>query len=127
MNLIEKYSDEYLIKHLKDLAKKLGRTPFGKDIDKAGKIKYWIYYKRYGSLLKAQKAAGLVPTRSSDIPKYTHEDVINFLRELSVKLGRRPKIVDILAAKKIGLGVINKRFRKFTKALDAAGIKPDRK
>ena len=53
MNLLEQYSDEQLIKMLKDLSKKIGRTPYGNDIDKDGRTKYWVYYKRFGSLVKS--------------------------------------------------------------------------
>ena len=118
------YSDEYLLNHLKELAVKPGRAPYGPEIDKAGVVHSWVYYKRFGSLIKAQEAAGLVPTKKRERNKYTEEDVLNYLRELSVKLGRTPMMKDVNADGKLGIGVICKRFRQYSKAIEKAGLIP---
>jgi hypothetical protein len=122
--MFSEYSNEYLLNHLKELSVKLGRAPYGHEIDTAGKVKQWAYVKRFGSFSKAQKAAGLVSTKKAEKFKYSEEDVLNFLKELSVKLGRTPKLTEVEAEGKISAVVINKRFRTYYKALKKAGLEP---
>jgi len=50
-----KYTDQELIKNLKDTARRLGRTPKRREIKNPGS---WVYIKRFGSWNKAFKAAG---------------------------------------------------------------------
>ncbi len=121
------YSDEYLLNHLKELAVKLGRTPYGWEIDKAGIVKQWVYFKRFGSLITAQEAAGLVPGKKIEKSKYTGEDVLNYLKELSVKLGRTPMIKDVKADGKISASYICRCFRTYKKALEKAGLVPNKR
>ena len=120
----ENYTDEFLLNHLKELAVKLKRTPFGRDIEKAGLATYAVYYKRFGSFTKAQEMAGLEPTKKTDTPKYTDEEILNHLRELAAKLGRSPKIKDVMEAGKVSIAIYNKRFRKYSKAVAKAGLIP---
>ena len=50
-----------LIDYLKKLAGKIGRTPNQKDIIKADGPSHTVFYPAFGSLMKAQEAASLVP------------------------------------------------------------------
>ena len=60
---IQKYSDEYLLNYLRELSKKLGRTPTKRDIINECKVSISTYYKHFGNLSNAQKAAGLIPNK----------------------------------------------------------------
>ena len=54
----QKYSDEFLLKHLVELSEQLGRTP------SRDEVKYpdaWTYRERFGSYNNAVIAAGLTP------------------------------------------------------------------
>jgi len=62
-----KYSQDDLLSHLRALAKQLGRTPTHRDIAMAGKMNNADYINHFGSLRRAQKAAGLVPCNQTNI------------------------------------------------------------
>jgi transcriptional regulator NrdR family protein len=120
----KEYSEEYLLNHLIELAEKLGRTPYGSDIDEAGKASSSIYNKFFGSLSKAQKAAGLVPNKTGNPLKYSDEYLLNILRELSKRFGRIPGAREIAEAGKTSTSPYIKRFGSLNKALRAAGLFP---
>lgn len=122
----DNFTDEYLIDYLKNLAAKLGRTPFGRDIDEGGTLTYAIYYKRFGSLITAQQKAGLAPTFRAERDKYTNEQLIAYIREMAEKLGHSPTIKEIKADGRISVAILGKRFRKFSKAVAAAGLIPNK-
>lgn len=58
-----KYSDEYLLQRLRDLADKLGWTPRATDINEDGFPRSQMYFDRFGTLSRAQRLAGLTPNR----------------------------------------------------------------
>jgi hypothetical protein len=126
--MYSEYSDEYLLNHLKELAVKLGRAPYGYEIEKAGLVKAWVYTKRFGRLNKAQEAAGLVPfneiVKQHKYSEYSDEDLLNYLKKLSVKLGKTPSGTDLSKAGKIGIWVYYKRFGSFVKVQKLAGLVP---
>lgn len=121
-----KYSDEFLLGHLKELAKKLGRTPNASDIYKQGDTSSEVYTKRFGSLSKAQKAAGLIPNKRGGPKKYTNEFLLNYLKELAVKLGRTPYIKDIIEAGEVSCHSYVSHFGLFSNAVKAAGLVPNK-
>src|ERR1039457_1716386 len=94
---IPKYSEDDLLNHLRELATKLGRTPSKSDIVAAGKISKTTYDFRFGSLRKAQQAAGLAPTKSGNRRKFSDEDLLNHLQVLTANLGRTPAHDDLVA------------------------------
>lgn len=55
-----KYSDKQLTDHMKKVARMLGRTPNMHDLNTCG-ITHTTYVNRYGSVRRAQEAAGLRP------------------------------------------------------------------
>jgi len=58
------YTDEQLLMALRWLAIQLGHTPGNKDLEgHPGAPSHALYYKRWGSILHAQKAAGLFPNK----------------------------------------------------------------
>jgi uncharacterized protein YihD (DUF1040 family)/uncharacterized protein YejL (UPF0352 family) len=121
---INKYSDEYLLDLLRELAKQLNRTPAGHDINKSGKVSLNLFTKRFGNLGKAQKAAGLVPSVKGKLNKYSDEYLLDYLRELAKQLNRTPTGHDIKKSGKIGMGLYIRRFGNLGKAQKAAGLVP---
>ena len=121
-NLNATYSNKFLLDHLKELTKKLGRTIGKHDIVKAGKVSYEIYHKRFGNLQMARKAAGLVKTRTK--LKYSDGYLLSCLKQLNKRLGRRPKTGDIIGYKGVSVSMYVSRFGSFKKALEVAGFKP---
>ena len=118
-----KITNEELLDHLKDLSKQLGKTPSEKDITRAKKVSHSMYSIRFGSLVKAQKAAGLAPFEIK-VRIYSNEELLNHLLELSKQLGRTPSIADIIAANKIKFTEYYKNFGSLIKAQKAAGLTP---
>lgn len=57
------YTDDDLLEHLRLLGADLERTPSQFDIQRAAPPSHATYYKRFGSLRRAQKLAGLTPNR----------------------------------------------------------------
>jgi predicted metal-dependent hydrolase len=121
-----KYSNEFLLDNLKQLAEKLGRTPNATDIKEQGNVCAEVYTKRFGSLGKAQKAAGLVPNKRGATKKYTDEYLLNYLKELAVKLGRAPYIKDIIKAGEVSCFSYVSHFGLFSNAVKAAGLVPNK-
>lgn len=59
-----KYTDEDLLRVLKELARQLGRVPGWRDLGRAkAGPSAWCYFHRWGSWCRALAAAGLTPTR----------------------------------------------------------------
>lgn len=119
-------TDEYLLKRLRQLAKKIGRTPSRNDL-RIYNMNAGIYYYRFGSFPKAQKLAGLVPNKRGYEKKYTNQYLLNHLKELAQQLGRVPSSSDITAAKKVTTKPYFTRFGSFTKAKKLAGLVPNKK
>ncbi len=57
------YTDEELLNSLRELGKKLDRTPTSKDVISASPPSHTLYYKHFGSLRNAQRLAGFKPNR----------------------------------------------------------------
>ena len=120
----ENYTDESLIYQLKKLSKQLGRTPCSKDINMSPIINTNLYVKHFGSLVKAQEKAGLVPNKKQ---RYSNEYLLNYLKELSNILGRTPKCDDINKAGRITATTYVNRFGSFVTAKKKAGLVPNKK
>jgi len=131
---LNKHTKEELLNYLRKMSAELGRTPTKKDIAAAKKISYSIYFRFFGSLRKAQEAAGLVPNKSGVSvttprkrnPKYSDEQLINHLRELASQLGRIPMAKEVNASGKVTGETYRNRFGSFSKALKAAGLDPNK-
>ena len=121
-----KYSEDELLNHLRELAAQLGRTPKKRDLPSAGKMSYTSYYRHFGSLQNAQKAAGLVPTESTFLAKHSEDDLLNHLRVLAKQLGRTPKTRDLTIAGKICATIYNYHFGNLGNAQKAAGLVPNK-
>jgi len=122
----KKYTDEFLLNHLKELYNKLGRAPQVRDLFNAGIVNASIYRIRFGSLPEAKKAAGLFTHKSKKKKyKYTDEYLINLLKELAEKLGRTPSKNDIDESGKVSSSTYRKYFGGIIKAQQEAGLVPN--
>ncbi len=83
-----KYTDQELIKKLKETARKLGRTPKRREVRNPGS---WVYSKRFGSWNKALKTAGLTPLKEIGLSK---EHLKKVILDFYKKYGRTPSISD---------------------------------
>ncbi len=128
------YSRAQLLHLLRELAKRLGRSPSNRDINSASRRRECAsasaYKDYFGGLDAAFKAVGLerapnkLPPRSP--PKYTRSQLQEHLKTLAAKLGRRPTATDVAAASRRGecasLTSISKEFGTLTAALQATGF-----
>ncbi len=122
-----KFTDEYLLNHLKELAQQLGRTPYYRDINEAGKVKDYNYMNRFGNITNAAKAAGLAPNTGNNVYKYSNENLLSYLKELSKQLGKTPTSRYLNKAGKIGASIYIHRFGSLRKAQKAAGLVPNKR
>ncbi|MDP3954558.1 MAG: hypothetical protein Q8Q06_04040, partial [bacterium] len=130
------YTREILIKQLQDLAIKLGRTPNETDIggaNKRGECASSVVFQKHlghGSLIVAQKTAGLEPTRP-DYTGYTKIKLIKEYQSLAKELGRVPCWHDLEKASKDGKCARPRIFYKYfdgkiKKLRKAARLEPDK-
>jgi hypothetical protein len=122
----KKYSNEFLLDYLMELARQLGKTPSEKDIKRAGKLSAGLYSIRFGSFSKAQEKAGLEPNKKLSARRYPDELLLSQLIELSKQLGKTPTARDVIKAGKISYNEYFKNFGSFSKAQKAAGLIPNK-
>ena len=77
---VPKINDKVLLNHLKDLSTHLGRTPGINDIMQASSFSHSTYYSHFGSLVNAQKLAGLKPNKQGP-NKHTHKFLHTYKKE----------------------------------------------
>lgn len=117
-----------LTKQLKQLRRKLGRIPTTPDVMAASKRRECsslaVFTKRYGSFLKALRAAGMKPYHLDT----SRKALIQQLKQLQQKLGRVPTGIDIRAASKrrecSSPSPFTVVFGSLAAAHRAAGMKP---
>jgi hypothetical protein len=88
----KRYSDEDILRQLKDCAGQLGRSPTMREFsaDETTTIHPQTVIERFGSWNRAKRAAGLVPRRFA-----TKEELLQCLRELGERIGRTPTAKDV--------------------------------
>ncbi len=88
----KRYSDEDILRQLKDCAGRLGRSPTMREFseDDATTIHPQTVIERFGSWNRAKRAAGLVPRRFA-----TKEELLRCLKELGERIGRTPTAKDV--------------------------------
>jgi sulfur relay (sulfurtransferase) DsrC/TusE family protein len=109
-----KFSDEELIKRLRDFYHKHGRSPTFRDMRGAT-----TFEKRFGSWNTALEAADLPINKKSYV---TDEEMIQALREFYEQNRRTPTLAEFPAR-----GTIEQRFGTWNKALQAAGLPLNKK
>ena len=117
------YTKKYLLDHLKDLAKTLGRTPGQPDILRDGWVSPTTYTRYFGGTSKAQKAAGLVPNKTGQSSRrHTDEWLLEHLREIAKELGRSPLSKDIDAKGQIDSSAYYRHFGSLKTARKKVGL-----
>ena len=88
----KRYSDEDILRQLKECAARLGRSPTMREFseDETTTIHPQTVIERFGSWNRAKRAAGLVPRRFA-----TKEELLQCLRELGERIGRTPTAKDV--------------------------------
>ena len=88
----KRYSDEDILRQLKECAGRLGRSPTMREFseDEQTTIHPQTVIERFGSWNRAKRAAGLVPRRFA-----TKEELLRCLRELGETIGRTPTAKDV--------------------------------
>lgn len=112
------YTKEILVRQLRELAARLGRTPTAKDItEDPGVASYPTFRKFFGTIEDALIAAHL------PLSVLNQETVIKQLRLLAKELGYTPLMREVEAAENmVGRGTIKRLFRTYNNALEAAGL-----
>src|SRR5438067_11983329 len=90
--LRKRYTDEQIIRGLKDCAARLGRSPTMREFaaDAETTVHPQTVIEHFGSWNAAKREAGLVPRRFA-----TREELVGLLRELGDELGRVPTAKDL--------------------------------
>jgi hypothetical protein len=88
----KRYSDEEILRQLKECAGRLERSPTMREFseDEATTVHPQTVIERFGSWNRAKRAAGLVPRRFA-----TKEELLQCLRELGERIGRTPTAKDV--------------------------------
>ena len=90
--LRKRYTDEQIIRELKDCAARLGRSPTMREFaaDAKTTVHPQTVIEHFGSWNAAKREAGLVPRRFA-----TRAELVGLLRELGDELGRPPTARDL--------------------------------
>ena len=89
-----RYSDDQILKELRESAERLGRSPTMKEFaaDAQARVHPQTVIEHFGTWNAAKRAAGLMPRRFA-----TREELVGELRRLGAELGRTPTAHDIRA------------------------------
>jgi hypothetical protein len=121
------YTNEQLLAILRHLAAELGRPPTDRELRARRDLPPpTAYRKHFGSWNAALEAAGLETRRRR--PDYGDEQLLEALRGLAAELGRPPTRREMSARRDLPshMAYVN-RFGRWSDALEAAGLEPDRR
>jgi hypothetical protein len=87
-----RYSDDQILRELRESAERLGRSPTMKEFaaDPAARVHPQTVIEHFGTWNAAKRAAGLMPRRFA-----TREELVGELRRLGEELGRTPTARDL--------------------------------
>ncbi|MBC6301523.1 homing endonuclease associated repeat-containing protein [Listeria booriae] len=106
-----KYTDDYLIEEVQQMAKRLGYLPHTREFPH-----YILASNRFGSWRNFLREAGLTP-RNVGAEKYTNEFLIRAVQEQAEKLGRPPKTSEFKH-----YSILKARFKSWNEFLELAGL-----
>lgn len=121
----KKYSPQELLKQLQRLAEDLGREPRIADLEADDELaSFQTYVNKFGSWTEAKEAAG-ISTQGPHPPKYTDEELLEYLRDMAETLGRPPTTQDLRQADDAPTAwVYRTRFGSIPAAKRKAGLNP---
>lgn len=117
------YSDDDLIRILRETAGDLGRTPTQNWMDENGEVTAATCSNRFGSWNEALEAAGLELNQRKDIGD---EELLDMLRKAAHELGHTPGRDWFQANGEVGTTTIRNRFGSWNEALERAELTPRR-
>ena len=123
----KKYSRKELLQALQELSEKLDRTPKKKDLRKNDSSPSPTpYYREFGSLIDAVKAAGLEPDEDGETrKKYSREELLLCIRDLAEDLERTPTKAEMKNKDSFpSPDTYYERFGSWTNAVEEAGFEP---
>lgn len=119
-----KYTKNDLINNLRQLKKKLGRTPVERDLTKPS---IYPYFKQFGTWNRAIKAAGMKVAFIGSTRKYTKQYLIKCIKEQYKKTSKNPTQREFEKLPNYpDPTTYCSYFGSWNKALIASGIKPNR-
>lgn len=117
-----KYTRRVAINHVRRIAKQLGRTPTQKDLlAHAPPYPHTLVKQFDGKLSKLMEAAGLEARRGPRERAYTEDQLVDHLKQLEWKLGRKPTFMDVKKNGPPNIHIGLRYFGSFDKWLLAAG------
>ena len=119
---LSRYTKRQIVNHLKRVAAKVGRTPTQRDLVEHGPPYPRTIAKYFdGKLSEAMKHSGLEARRGPRDRAYTDDELIDHIRKLEWKLGRRPTFSDLKDAGPPVVHTYIRRYGSFDNAMLAAG------
>lgn len=118
------YTDDFLFKLVRQLAKRLRRTPRLKDFDNDPEMPSGaLIFRRFGSLEHACKKAGVSYVPSLYSQRYSKKQLLACLRHAWLRLQRAPTVYDFGSSKgRPSVRALARAFGTWNRALQAAGI-----
>lgn len=116
-----KYTDEQLLSYLRQFYEEYGRIPIQNDLTNNSKYpNHANYYRRFGSLPKAIRLAGLYANRHTSC---TDEELLNYLKQFYEENGRTPEQNEFSKDNKYPhYNTYFNRFGSWNKAIEIAGL-----
>jgi len=115
-----KYSEEELLNHLRDLAEG-DQAPTTAEVRTAEGPSADTYRRRFGSFSEAVRAAGLKVSPDRRQQKYAEEELLNHLRDLA-EGDQAPTTAEVRTAEGPSVRTYRYRFGSFSEAVRAAGL-----
>lgn len=124
-NSYSRKSREEYIEIMKNLGKRLGRTPTQNDFRNSTGMSIFPIYRIFGGFVNALQEAGFI-ARSPDCVKETKDELIEQYRKLLMRLGKQASAKDLNLYNDIhGVGVYYLRFGTMTELKEKAGFVPN--
>lgn len=90
------YTEEELLSELRDLADEFGRSPGAVEVREQSDISIKTLSNRFGSFNNALRAAGLSVTKPrNEVPKYSREQLLEYIREFTAKQLKPPTVTEM--------------------------------
>jgi len=120
------YTDDHLLRLIRQLAKRLGRTPHLRDFTRDPEMpRGELIFRRFGTLEEACRRARVRYVPPPNANRYSREDLLGVLRKSWKQLGRVPTVSDFGNRKgRPSVQAIARVFGTWNKALTAASIPP---